>query len=91
MQQRKKTKFRVANQKRAGRNKIPYHCVICDTPFFSTGKRKHQVCNENKCQNYLKNLGKKMQVLQRRIEKTYSKLVATETEYTAILTRGLEN
>ena len=96
IQQRNTIKFRKINQKREGRNKIPYHCVICDTPFFSIGKRKQQICNETKCQNYLKNLCKKIQTLQMRIEKTddrknllINKLIASETEYKNFNTRWL--
>ena len=89
MQQRAKIKFRVANQKRLGRHKIEYHCMVCDTPFFSTGKRKHQVCNLNRCQNYVKNLAKKMQVLQKRVETTHQKLVTVENEYESFVVRGL--
>lgn len=96
IKERNTIKFRKANQKRDGRKKIPYHCIICDTPFFSVGKRKQQICNENKCQNYLKNLSKKIQTLQMRIEKTddrknllINKLAASETEYKNFNTRWL--
>ena len=91
IQQRNKIKFRVANQKRVGRNKIQYHCTVCDKPFFSIGKRKHQVCNLNRCQNYVKNLVKKILVLQKRVEITHQKLTTTENEYTTFLIRGIKN
>ena len=91
MQQRNKTKFRVANQKRIGRHKIEYHCMVCDTPFFSTGKRKHKVCNLNRCQNYVRNLAKKMLILQKRVETTHQKLVTVENEYESFVVRGIVN
>ena len=89
IKERNTIKFRVANQKREGRSKIQYQCAICDTPFFSTGKRKHQVCNLNRCQNYVKNLVKKILVLQKRVETTHQKLATTENEYTTFLIREL--
>jgi hypothetical protein len=92
MQERRKIQSRVENQKRDGRKKIQYSCIICKIVFFSTGKRKHKICNKNKCQNYLKNLSKKIERLNVRIEQTderknllMNKLVATEIQYQTFL------
>lgn len=89
---RKNIAFRVANQKRSGRNKIQYTCLVCDTMFFSTSRRTRMICNKNKCRNYLKNLDKKIQRIRNGILKSderktlmYNQLVANEIEYEKFL------
>ena len=94
MKKRRTIQYRVENQKREGRKKIHYTCIICKIQFFSIGKRNHKICNRNKCQNHLKNLSAKIQRLHINIDKIderkfvqNNKLVALEIQYNMMLNK----
>jgi hypothetical protein len=94
MKKRRTIQSRVENQKREGRKKIQYDCIVCNVTFFSTGKRNHKICNRNKCQNHLKNLSAKIQRLHINIDRIderktvqNNKLVALEIQYNMMLNK----
>lgn len=84
MKQRLTAKYRVANQKREGRNKIQYECFVCKDSFYSHQKRQYKICNKDKCRNHFYSMSKKIQVLEQRIEKAQHKLVAAQIAYDSI-------
>jgi len=83
--------WKIFNEQRSGISKTQYNCAICDGLFYARAKRKYDICHKVKCQNYFYSLGRKIKVLQERIEKAQHKLVASEIRFQTIVERSQRN
>jgi len=77
-------KWKIYNEQRPAAGKSQYVCAICNGMFYAQSKRKHNICHKVKCQNYFYSLGRKIQVLQKRIVTAHHRLVTAKNEFEKI-------